>query len=247
MSIHPSARGFARSADAYERGRPDYPPAAIDHLCRALDITESSTVVDLAAGTGKLTRALAARAGRLIAVEPVDEMRAKLAESLPDVEARPGTAEDMGLPDDCADAVTVAQAFHWFDQERAIAEIHRVLRPGGRLGLVWNHRDLSHPIQQALDDLVNRYRYDTPAERDQSWREAFAATSLFTLLVQRDFPNLQELDADGLVDRIGSTSFVAALPDEKRLPFLEEVRALAPPDGRVLLPYRTGVYTCQAV
>lgn len=247
MSIHPSARGFARSADAYERGRPDYPPEAIGHLCRELRITESSTVVDLAAGTGKLTRALAPHAGRVIAVEPVDEMRAKLAESLPGVDARAGTAEDMGLPDGCADAVTVGQAFHWFHQERAIAEIHRVLRPGGRLGLVWNHRDLSQPIHQALDDLVNRHRYDTPAERDQRWRAAFAATSLFTPLAQSDFRNLQELDADGLVDRIGSTSFVAALPDEKRLPFLDEVRALTPADGRVALQYRTGVYTCQAL
>jgi SAM-dependent methyltransferase len=247
MSVHPAARGFARSPDAYERGRPDYPEAAVAWLCEALEIEPGSTVVDLAAGTGKLTRLLAPRAGRVIAVEPIAEMAAKLRELVPRAEAVEGTAEDMPLPDSSVDAVTVAQAFHWFDQERAIAEIHRVLRPGGRLGLMWNHRDLADPLQKAIDDLVNRHRYDTPAERDQRWRAAFAETTQFTPLEQRDFRNVQEVDADALVDRIGSTSFVATLPDDKRLPFLDEVRALAPPGERAQLPYRTGVYTCRAL
>jgi SAM-dependent methyltransferase len=247
MKVHPAVHGFGRSPDAYERGRPDYPQDAVDWLCDELGIGPSATVVDLAAGTGKLTRLLAPRAGRVVAIEPIAEMAAKLGELVPGVEVLAGTAEETGLPDASVDAVTVAQAFHWFDQERAIAEIHRVLRPRGRLALMWNHRDLSDPLHAALDELVNRYRYDTPAERDQRWRDAFAATTLFTPLRQRDFRNVQETDADGLVDRIGSTSFVAGLPDDKRLPFLEEVRALAPADGRVLLPYRTGVYTCRAL
>jgi SAM-dependent methyltransferase len=247
MNVHPAVHGFGRSPDAYERGRPDYPAAAIDWLCEALEAGPTSTVVDLAAGTGKLTRRLVGRAGTVVAVEPIPEMAAKLRELVGGVEVLQGTAEEMPLPDSSVDSVTVAQAFHWFDQDRAIAEIHRVLRPSGRLGLMWNHRDLSDPLQAAIDDLVNRYRYDTPAERDQRWRKAFAETTLFTPLEQRDFRMVQETDADGLVDRIGSTSFVAALPDGKRLPFLEEVRALAPPDGRVLLRYRTGVYTCRAL
>jgi SAM-dependent methyltransferase len=247
MSIHPSARGFALSADAYERARPDYPAEAIDWLCQELQIDPASTVVDLAAGTGKLTRRLRGRAGTLIAVEPIAEMAAKLREVVQGVDVREGTAEAMPLPAAFADAVTVGQAFHWFDEERAIAEIHRVLRPRGHLGLMWNHWDLSDPMQAALDDLVKRYRYETAKERVQRWRAAFAETTLFTPLRERDFRMVQELDADGLVDRIGSTSFVAALPDEERLPFLDEVRALAPSDGRVLLTYRTGVYTCTAI
>jgi ubiquinone/menaquinone biosynthesis C-methylase UbiE len=245
--VHPAARGFERAADEYDRGRPGYPPPAVSWLIERLGVQRGARVVDLAAGTGKLTRELAATGAEVVAVEPARAMRARLEATLPAVEAREGTAEAIPLPESSADAITVAQAFHWFDQERAIAEIHRVLRPQARLGLVWNHRDLSDPVQAALDKLVNRYRYDTPAERDQRWREAFAATPLFTPLVQRDFRNVQHVDADGLVDRIASTSFVATLSDEMRDPFLAEVRALAPPDGRVTLPYRTGVYVCQAV
>src|SRR3989442_48244 len=133
MKVHPAVHGFARSPDAYERGRPDYPAAAIEWICAELAIGPSSTCVDLAAGTGKLTRALVPRAGTVIAVEPIDEMRDTLRAVVPGVEARAGTAENMSLPDDSADAVAVGQAFHWFDGDRALAEIHRVLRPGGGL------------------------------------------------------------------------------------------------------------------
>ena len=153
MSLDPATRGFARTADAYERGRPDYPDAAVDWLCSELAITPASTVVDLAAGTGKLTRRLAARA-HVIAVEPIAEMRVKLEALLPDVRAVEGTAEALPLKTNSADAVTVGQAFHWFDGDKALAEIHRALRPGGGLGLVWNRRDLSHPIHAALQNLL---------------------------------------------------------------------------------------------
>ena len=247
MTIHPSARGFALAADAYERARPDYPVEGVNWLASQLALGPGATVVDVAAGTGKLTRLLAPRAGTVIAVEPLDEMAAKLREILPGVQVLRGTAEAIPLPDDCADAVTVAQAFHWFDADAAIAEIHRVLKPAGHLGLVWNHWDLTDPLQRALDDLVKRYRYETPKERVQRWRAAFAATPLFTPLVERVFPHAQTLDADGVVERIGSTSFVAALPDEQRVPFLEEVRGLVPPGDHAQLLYRTGVYTCRAL
>ena len=134
--IHPAAAaGFGRSAEAYERGRPGYPDAAVDRLVAALP---GRRVVDLAAGTGKLTRALVARGCDVVAVEPVAEMRALIA---PPARAVEGVAEATGLPDASADAVTVAQAFHWFDGPRALAEIHRVLRPGGVLALIWNRRD----------------------------------------------------------------------------------------------------------
>jgi SAM-dependent methyltransferase len=247
VKIHPSARGFARSPDAYERGRPDYPAAAVDWLCDELGITPAAAVVDLAAGTGKLTRDLGPRAGRVVAIEPVDEMRAKLAEQLPGVDARPGTAEDMGLPDASADAVTVGQAFHWFDGDRALAEIHRVLRPGGALGLIWNRRDLCHPTHHALQEMLQAYRGGTPEERKEEWRAAFARTTLFTPLVDRHFPHAQVVDADGLVARIESTSFVASLGDDQRNPFLARVRALVPDGERMSLPYTTGVHVCRAL
>ena len=131
------ARSFAAAADAYERARPGYPDAAIDWL-----VPEGArTVLDLGAGTGKLTRSLAARALDVIAVEPLAEMRANLACGAARVRALEGTAEEIPLEDDSVDAITVAQAWHWVDPERATAEAARVLRPGGTLGLIWNRRD----------------------------------------------------------------------------------------------------------
>ena len=136
--VHPSAAtGFARSVEAYERARPEYPPAAIAWLARELDLRPGRIVVDLAAGSGKLTRPLAALGCEVVAVEPVAEMRAAIG---PTARALEGTAEAIPLPDDSADAVTVGQAFHWFDGPKALAEIERVLRPGGALALVWNRR-----------------------------------------------------------------------------------------------------------
>ena len=199
--VHPAAAtGFARSVEAYERARPDYPPEAIAWLAQELDLRAGRTVVDLAAGSGKLTRPLAALGCEVIAIEPVAEMRAAIG---PTARALDGTAEAMPLPDDSADVVTVGQAFHWFDGPVALAEIERVLRPGGAL-----------------------------AHASGAWRDAFAGRELS----ERLFAFTQRLDADGLADRVGSTSFVAALDDEQRLPLLDRVRALAD-DGPVDVPY----------
>ena len=142
--IHEAAAvGFARGADAYERGRPEYPADALEPLRLSPDLT----VLDLAAGTGKLTRPLAASGARVIAVEPVAEMRAALPSS---VETLDGTAESIPLGDGSVDLVTVGQAFHWFDGDAALAEIHRVLRPGGRLALVWNRRVEDAPVNAEI-------------------------------------------------------------------------------------------------
>jgi SAM-dependent methyltransferase len=225
-----AATGFARSVEAYERGRPDYPPEAIDHLRRELDLRPGRTVVDLAAGSGKLTRQLAALGCEVIAVEPVDEMRAAIGAG---VRALEGTAEAIPLPDDSADAVTVAQAFHWFDGPRALAEIERVLRPGGALALVWNRRptESSH-LHAAISEIMAPYRGDTPAHATGAWREAFAGRELSEW--RHEFA--QRLDADGLADRVGSTSFIAALEDGERERVLARVRALAG-EGSVEVPY----------
>jgi SAM-dependent methyltransferase len=231
--IHPAAAtGFARAADAYERGRPGYPDAAVDRLVAALP---GMQVVDLAAGTGKLTRALVARGCEVVAVEPVAEMRAAIA---PPARAIDGRAEAIGLPDSSADAVTVAQAFHWFDTSRALAEIHRVLRPGGVLALVWNRRRMEDEIQQRVEALLAPHRGSVPAHRSERWRAAFDDSPLFGPLQeeQQEFANEQVLDADGLADRVGSISFVAALGDDERRALLEATRALAG-DGVVTLRY----------
>ena len=154
-----AAAGFGSAADVYERARPSYPPESIDWLLARTGVGEGDTIVDLGAGTGKLTRLLAPSGARIVAVEPIPEMRAHI-----DVgEAIDGTAEAIPLPNASAVLVTVAQAFHWFDHDRALPEIHRVLRPEGALALFWNMRDLDDPVQRGVEELLAAV--PRPAER----------------------------------------------------------------------------------
>jgi SAM-dependent methyltransferase len=231
-----AATGFARSAEAYDRGRPSYPPEALEPLRLAPGLV----VVDLAAGSGKLTRPLAASGAEVIAVEPVAQMRALLPAG---VEALDGTAEAIPLGDGSVDLVTVAQAFHWFDGDAALAEIHRVLRSGGRLALFWNRRVEDAPVNLAIDEVVEPYRERTPTHRGDAWRAAFERTSLFGPLEQHVFANEQVLDEDGLAARVGSISFIASLPEAERAGVLARVRALAAA-GPVTVPHRTEVHIC---
>ncbi len=247
MQIHPTAaKGFEAAADAYERARPGYPAEAVDWLVSRLAVGPGTTVVDLAAGTGKLTRLLVPTGARVIGVEPVAAMRAKLSTVVPEAEAVEGTAEQIPLGDGSVDALTVAQAFQWFRAEEALAEMHRVLRPGGGIGLVWNRRDMSQPVNQELDALLNRHRGETPHHRNRNWREAFRRTALFGPLEERSFPSHQLLDMDGVVDRIVSLSFVATLDKEPRDVLISEIRELV---ARYPLPVRldyvTEVHTCR--
>jgi len=242
---HPiAAAGFARAADAYERGRPGYPPESVAHLSAELGLREGARVLDLAAGTGKLTRMLAASGAFVVAVEPVAEMRALLEAALPDAEVLRGTAEAIPVADGSVDAVTVAQAFHWFDADRALPEIHRVLRPHGGVGLIWNTFDTSVAWVAALQALVHSHQRGEPQYGRSPWRSALDASGLYAPLAEQTFGLVQELDADGLVARIGSTSYIATLPDAERQRLFGEVRALVAELPRPLrLPYRTDTFT----
>jgi SAM-dependent methyltransferase len=177
----------------------------------------------------------------VIAVEPVAEMRARIGPGA--AEVLDGTAEAMPLADASADAVTVGQAFHWFDGPAALAEIHRVLRPGGALALVWNRRPLDDPVHAAIEALVAPHRGDAPVHRSGAWRAALEETALFGALEERTFPHAQDMDADALADRVGSTSVIAALPDGPRAEVLAEVRALAA-GGPMRLTYVCEVFAC---
>jgi SAM-dependent methyltransferase len=150
---HSAAPSFARVAEAYERARPEYAPEAVAYLVERL----GSVVLDLGAGTGKLARQLAACGLDVVAVEPLAEMRALIPAG---IETLAGTAEAIPLPEASVDAVTVAQAFHWFDEQKALAEIERVLRPGGLLAVVSNRRE----PPGAFDDVLARHRAHAPLE-----------------------------------------------------------------------------------
>jgi ubiquinone/menaquinone biosynthesis C-methylase UbiE len=232
-----AAKGFSEGAAAYERGRPGYPKAAIDWLDERLGLGSGAEVVDLAAGTGKLSSALHAAGAEVVAVEPLERMRALIE---PPIRAVEGTAERIPLLDGSADAVTVAQAFHWFDGERALAEIHRVLRPGGHLALLWNVRLMDDPGQAAVEELIAPYTGEIPRHRSGEWRGPIDACEKFGPLEERSFPNEQHLDADGLADRVASTSAIAALEAGERGRLLEKVRALAV-EGSLTLRYRCEV------
>jgi len=244
--IHDAAAvGFERGAAEYERGRPGYPADALEVLVRELGIERGTRVLDLAAGTGKLTRALVAHGADVIAVEPVRAMREALASALPGVRVLAGTAEQLPLAPAVVDAVTVAQAFHWFDGERALAEIHRVLRPGGRLGLVWNKRDQSDPLQARVSELIEPYRGRAPSHASLAWRDAFGRTELFGPLAEWHGSWVHVTDADGLGARVASISFIAALPADERAGVLARVRGLVGLAEPVRLAYRTHVYWCE--
>jgi SAM-dependent methyltransferase len=158
VSASEQARSFHRAAEEYERGRPGWPPEMLDRL----PVPDEVTVLDLGAGTGKLTRVLAARYAKVIAVEPLAELRAVLAERVPEAEALPGVAEAIPLDEASVDAVFTGQAFHWFANDVAVAEIARVLRPGGVLARLWNEAIEPNPLPEVyrrrLSELHNAMR-----------------------------------------------------------------------------------------
>jgi SAM-dependent methyltransferase len=208
----------------YERARPGYPEDAVAFLTERLGLRPGRTVVDVGAGTGKLTRALAATGAHVIAVEPLAEMRATLERVVPEAEALDGTAESLPLADASVDAVTAAQAFHWFDVERTLPEFHRVVRPHGAVALVWNTRDVEDPLQARVEALVEPYRNAAPVQSRREWREYVGSSPLFGPVEHHSFAWAQAFTRDTLAERVASTSVVAALPAAEREALLERVR-----------------------
>ena len=244
--IHPvAARGFADVGDVYERSRPAYPPDAVATLFRVTGVGPGTDVVELGPGTGKLTRLIVAAGARVVAVEPVRGMRRKLAQAVPGVRVVDGTAEATTLPSASAGAVLAAQAFHWFDGEAALAETHRVLRPGGTLGLMWAIRDESVPWVAELSRLIEPYEGDVPRYRRMGWRSAFEETALFSPLQETQLRYDQEMDPRRLADRLSSMSFIAVLDEEERERLLRRAGELVSPLGnRFLLPHVVDVFWC---
>ncbi|MFL6028790.1 MAG: class I SAM-dependent methyltransferase [Gaiellaceae bacterium] len=244
---HPQSRSFERVADVYERARPEYPAEAIAWLVEQLDLREGRTVLDLGAGTGKLTRALVPTGARVVAVEPGEAMLAQLRRVVPEVDAVLGAAESIPLDDKSVDAITVGQAFHWFRHDEAIPELHRVLRPGGAIALIWNSRDQEQPFQRELSALIAPF---VPYGRAPVGSSVPALTigGLFDPVERRAFRFSQRLDAEHLVERMASISFVAAAPAELRADLEGKLRAaVADYGGVVEFAYVTEVYVSRAV
>lgn len=201
-------------------------------------------MLDLAAGTGKLTRVLVTRFARVVAVEPLDEMRALLEALVPDAEALAGEAEAIPLEDACLDAVFVAEAFHWFGGPPAVAEIARVLRPGGKLVLLWNERGgpTEPPLPDEFRERVRTRRQATASwpYGDGKWRAAVEAGP-FGPIHEASFPNEHRLDRETMLASVRSWSWIAALPENERARELGELRALLP-DEKWIVPLRTDVF-----
>jgi SAM-dependent methyltransferase len=210
-------------ADDYERGRPGWPPAVVD----VPGLTPAATVVDVGAGTGKLTRLLTEVFAHVIAVEPSEAMRARLVHACPAVEIVAGRGQELPLPAASVDAVFAAQAFHWFDDEQAGAELARVLRPQGALVLMWNvPAGPFTPSVADVEELLLRHvppgdlGYD-PLDLGDGRKPALPQ---FTELTERRLPNPQTLDRQGLVSYYASMGWLADLPDDERLPLLDAIR-----------------------
>ncbi|HTK17437.1 MAG TPA: class I SAM-dependent methyltransferase [Acidimicrobiia bacterium] len=248
-----AAAGFSDPAD-YEAARPSYPPEAVAWFVENLHIEPGRTVVDLAAGTGKLTRLLAPAGANLIAAEPVAGMRATFREILPTIPIVATTAEQLAFRDGSLDAVTIAQAFHWFDENRAIAALAGAVRVGGRVGLVWNARDRSVPWVNDVWAIMDRVEKRAPWRDHENWRDsALREMPGFGPLHSAEFRHEQVVSPDEMVQRVASVSHVAVLPQAERESVLDEVRAVLRTDPRtrgpdeLRVPYRVDCYWFERV
>lgn len=232
------ARAFGRAAGIYDAARPDYPAEAVAWLTEGVD----GPVLDLGAGTGKLTAALAASGHAVTAVDPSPEMLRVLAERVPGVEALLGTAESLPLPDASVDLVTVAQAWHWVDRDVAIPEVARVLRPGGRLGLLWNDRDEGVEWVRELGELMGA------GEASSGEDEEPALAPPFGPVERHDVRWVQRLTLDGLLDLARSRSYFITKDPEAQAAVIASLRRLHAehPDlagaETIELPYVTRCY-----
>ncbi len=236
--------GFEAEAAAYDRARPSYPPDAVAWLMANLGIRPGRRVVDLAAGTGKLTALIAGAGADLVAVKPVAAMRGRLHDRLPGVPLIAGVAESLPLAAASVDAVVVAQAFHWFNANLAMAELRRVLRVGGRVALIWNARERGVGWIDQIWSVMDRVERHAPwrdqpddAGRPGSGGTARTLHSIEAYLsgagrdswspwVDAAFSHVHLGTHDDVVDRIRSVSYVAALAPEEQRTVLGEIRAI---------------------
>jgi SAM-dependent methyltransferase len=235
--------GFEAASDVYERGRPGYQPDLVAFVVKRVGIQEGTRVLDLAAGTGKFTRELLRFGARCLAIEPSASMREMLSRVVPGVPVVAGVGEAIPLRTKTMEAVVVAQAFHWFDPPVALAEIARVLRPGGVLSLVWNERDEREAVMQELTRMT-RWDKCMPYPVGMDFSPIIDASHRFGPVTRSEFHFTQPLDRQALVDQVASRSYVRVLPDDERATFLAEVAAFADTlEEPIMMPYNTQLFT----
>jgi len=248
---HSAADGYSVAVAHYQTGRPHYPPQVAGWLTGDLALRKGKTALDLGAGTGKFLPHLRNTGATVIAVEPVAAMLRQLLDGNPGTEARQGTAEHIPLADASVDVVVCAQSFHWFASAEALNEIRRVLKVGGALGLVWNIRDESPAWVADLRRIFDAYQGDAPRFHTQQWRKVFPAAGFTALSETRFLHGHTGAPEHVIVDRVLSTSFIAALPAAERNLVAAQVRQLiaSTPDlagkREVTMPYVTAAYRCQ--
>ncbi len=254
VRIDRQAQSFDSAATAYQRGRPGYPAAAIDCVVAELALMADSTVIDLAAGTGKLTRSLVGRFERVIAVEPLDRMLAELRAEVPEAVALTGHAHAIPLESGIAAALFAAQAFHWFCDHEALAEIARVLEPAGAMVLIWNTSPWE--IREgrwftALADLLEEQRLDRSGLHRHSynhWREVFRTDARFEPLETASFAHAHRLSREGFIETMASRSYIASLGSARQAEVLSEIGGLFERDDTPLegddlvIPLRADVF-----
>jgi SAM-dependent methyltransferase len=234
--------GFATGSELYERARPGYPGDAIAHLEATTGITPGSRVLDLAAGTGKMTRQLRADRAVCVAVEPSASMREVFARTVPGAALAGGTAEMIPVATGAMDTVVVAQAFHWFEPLRALPEIVRVLRPGGWLALIWNERDESDPV---MAELVRISKWDVcqPYPVGMDFGAVIDRSGSFGPVERTRFPFVQWLDHTAFVEQVASRSYVQVLPERERQGLLGRVAAFGSTLGEpIAVPYISDLF-----
>lgn len=246
-----AARGFEAAVERYQRGRPGYPDDAVAYLSRELEVGHDTDVIELGAGTGKFTERMVATGARVVAIEPVAAMREALVRNCPTVSVLNGTAEQLPVEDASADAAVAAQSFHWFDGDRALPEIHRVLRPRGRLGLIWNARDPASDWSERLTAIFDRLAGGgAPRYASGRWREPFERTESFGPLHHQVAYHVHEVSRDTFLDRVLSVSYVASAPEDVQAGVVAEVTEILDTDPELadrevlVMPYRTDVFWC---
>lgn len=241
--------GFRAAAEAYENSRPSYPPAAITYMTKQIGITASDVVLDVAAGTGKLTREIKRITRNIIAIDRCEEMLEQLHATDSTIPCVLAEVESLPFLSNYFRAVVVGQAFHWFNPIPALAEIHRVLQVNGGLCLVWNVRDLGTDWVASMENLVEPYRSDAPVWHDIDWKAVTAQQTGFSPLQRQDFSWVRDLTVGEALLNLASRSYIAGLPEDKRFKVLQQAEMLLNDYvendvSSLALPFTTRVFWC---